>query len=206
MENIEGLGATFILDNNKDDKMEINKKFVDMFSAVIEIPGYKDAKGNLDKAELKELLMTRGAAVVAKMGKEFASTSSLIKLIQEEGVFAPLEDDRVIKYVGLSSDTPIEMDEVYKAVGTPIDIYQGENPVNTTCILTGLSYPYTVLDTIRQRVEGSQDTAKRNIQATSKARLDDNIDFLSETAESITPSGTTGSTKDDIFAKYRKAQ
>ena len=114
LEDIEGLGATFILDNNKDDKIEINKKFVDLFSAVLEIPTYKDIKGNIDRAEIKEMLSTRGASVIAKLGQSSSSTASLIKLITEEGIFAPVESDSVTKYIGLSAATDIEADALYR--------------------------------------------------------------------------------------------
>jgi hypothetical protein len=204
LENINGLGAAFILDNNKDDKIEINKKFVDLFSAVLEIPTFKDIRGNIDKAEIKELLTTRGAAVIAKTIANSAPAASLIKLIGGDGIFAQIEPDRVIKYIGMSSVTEIDMDAVYKEVGTPLDAFTGTNPVNTTCILTGLSYPYAYIESMRKRIDGGEEIITRNIEATHTQRLDADVNFLNKRTAADESKKTSASSKEELFAKYRK--
>ena len=201
LEDIEGLGATFVLDNNKDDKITINKRFVKAFSAFVEIPSHSDIRGNIDKAEVKELLATRGAAIIAKMDKNKTSTAKLIGQIAGDGrggvgngnnqnsshnnsnagnigIFAPIEPDRVIKYIGISMTESIDMDAIFKETGTPLDIYQGSNTKHTVCMLAGLSYPYTFLDSLKQKIEENQENIMRNLGATQTKRLSGDINFL----------------------------
>ena len=205
LEHIEGMCATFILDNNKGDKIAINRKFVDFFNALIEIPEHHDIRGNIDKAEIKELLGTRGAAVLIKMSKSTSTIAGLIKQIHS-GIFAPLEADRVIKYIGLSAVIPLDMDALYKETGLPLDIYQGKNPTHTVCMLCGLTYPYNILDIVRKKIEANQDTILKNLGATKTSRLADNINFLADpqAGQASDIPKPEKQTREDIFAKYKR--
>ena len=78
LEAIDGLGTAFILDN-KADRFTINQNFVDMFDSLVNIPEFSNVKGNIDTAEVKELLSTRGAAIISRMSKNTSNTSRLIK-------------------------------------------------------------------------------------------------------------------------------
>ena len=97
LEGIEGMGATFVLDNDGCsglDKFAINSTFFDLFNSLLKVPQYQSVKGNIDVAEVKELLSTRGAAIISKLPKGADGTKALIKSFKDN-IFAPLEDDRV---------------------------------------------------------------------------------------------------------------
>ncbi len=201
LESIENMCCTFILDNNTGDKLSINKTFADLFESFIEIPQFKSVKGNIDKAEIKELLSTRGAAHICKLGKTTSSTPRLISTIKEN-IFAPLEPDKVIKYMGISTVTNIDTDALIKEFGSCLDIYQSTNQIHTVCMLCGLSFPYSTLETIKSKVMSSQDDITRNLKATQENKLDDDINFVNRitTNSTIAPKSDTK----DIFAKYRR--
>jgi len=201
LEGIENACATFILDNNRADKFTINRDFVELFDSFIDIPQHKNMRGNIDVAEIKELLSTRGAAIISKMVKNTSNTPRLIKSISES-IFAPPETDRVIKYIGLSASTQIDLDAVIRETGTCLDVFQGTNPDSTICIFCGLSFPYTALKEIRAKVEVNREAITKSIAATKETQLTDGINFLSDVAnnKNVTPKTDVS----DVFAKYRR--
>ena len=201
IEEIENTCATFVLDNSRGDKFSINKSFVDLLNAFIGIPKHRHVRGNIDVAEVKELLSTRGAAIISKMGKNTSNTPRLIKSFKE-GIFAPPEADRVIKYIGLSSSTQIDLEAVMLETGTCLDIFQGNNPDNTICIFCGLTLPYTALAEMRKKVEDDREAVTKSLAATKETKLSDGINFLADTPSSKpTPSKSDVA---DVFAKYRR--
>jgi len=201
IEEIENTCATFVLDNSRGDKISINKTFVDLFNTFIDIPKHRHVRGNIDMAEMKELLSTRGAAIIGKMGKNTSNTPRLIKLFKES-VFAAPEADRVIKYIGLSASTKIDLDAVMLETGTCLDVFQGTNQENTIGIFCGLTLPYTALAEMREKVEGDREDVQKSLVATSKTKLTEGINFLVDTqAKKPIP---TKSEVSDVFAKYRR--
>ena len=68
------LCSIFILDNNqREDKLSINRSFANMFDSFINISNYSSIRGVIDIAEQKTLLETSGVAMIHKItlgGKE----------------------------------------------------------------------------------------------------------------------------------------
>ncbi|MCL1998186.1 MAG: hypothetical protein FWG65_05390 [Turicibacter sp.] len=131
LEGLEKLGATFVLDNNKDDKMWINSQFVRSFEEFIKIPTHRNIRGNVDVSELKEFLSARGAAIIGiskKDNKEKISSAKVIESLSNN-IFAPIEPDRVLKYVVLSALCQFDTNELKKSLGEWLDLYRGRNPV-----------------------------------------------------------------------------
>ena len=200
LEEVKNIGSTFILDNNKADKFSINKDFVSLFTSFIEIPKYHSSKGNIDITEIKELLSTRGATIISRMLKNSSDTSRLIKSFKEN-IFAPMETDRVIKYLGLSASTRIDIDAVIKEVGMCLDMFQGSNLEHTICILAGLTFPYSALQKIKEKVDNNRDIINKSLSATHETKLSDGINFLSNTKAKNKPEKAS---INDIFSKYRR--
>ena len=202
LEGIDGLGATFILDNEKAeaDKFSINDSFVELLDSLLKVPEYHNAKGNIDVAEMKELLSTRGAAVISKLTKNADDAKALIKSFREN-IFAPVEGDRIIKYIGLSALSSIDVSEVTVETGTCLEVFQGVNPINTVCVFCGLTYPYTELKKLKERVEENKEVIVK-MASTKAIRLDDGIDLADDLEEKQFVKSKKNVT--DVFAKYRK--
>jgi len=99
---IENIASTIIIDNAKGEKLHLNKQFVKMFQNFINIPRlHHDERGNIDRAEIEETLKARGMAVFAELPANVATTAALLDKFKR-GIFAPIEPDRVIKYVTIS--------------------------------------------------------------------------------------------------------
>jgi cell division GTPase FtsZ len=178
---IYGMASTFILDNDKNpDKLKLNSIFVNMFTRYLDIPAkYKSEKGNIDKAEIEETLKSRGMTIISSLGESNGSVSSLISSFSKN-IFAPIEDDRVIKYISLSGVENINIKELEKVVGTPIDTFRTYNEASTICMLAGLSYPQKRLDIIHTKVMDNKEVIKKNLSNPAQQKMKNDINFLNE--------------------------
>ena len=130
--------------------------------------------GNVDDAEIEQLLSTTGAAIISKLGKDKSDTQNLINTFHNN-VYAPIEDDKVIKYIGLiqpDKGKNIRIESICAEVGTPLDSYLGYEADSTLCVLTGLSLPYTKMQEIKEQIDASKDTIKRNLSAQNGNRME----------------------------------
>jgi tubulin-like protein CetZ len=200
LEQIKSKGCTFILDNNsKKDKLAINRSFVELFDSMVETLNYKSIKGNIDKSELKEMLTTEGCFIISKMGNKNASTSKLLNSIKES-IFAPLENDKVIKYVWLSTSIDIDHEDIKKEFGLFIDIFQNYNTDFTMLMLAGLSYPFGSLEKMKNRIIKSKEIVQKNLQEPKNNKLEEGINFLNSSDSKIEKPAVTKFN----FDKYRK--
>lgn len=94
---IEGIGSTFIIDNDKgSDKLNLNATFVSAFYAYTQIPKlYHSKKGNVDVAEVLESFKAHGMATI----KQFNNTAIEELVDIDKNIFAPLQHDKIIKYL-----------------------------------------------------------------------------------------------------------
>ena len=114
--------------------------------------------------------------------------------IEEENI------DKIIKYIGLINSgmgKGIRIEDIYEEVGTPLDTYIGYEADSTLCVLSGLSLPYTKMDEIREKIDASKDTIKRNITAQNNSRLTNNLGFFDEVSEK--PKEKKKSNRDMLF-------
>lgn len=168
------LASIFTLDNSRTNKFEINKIFADLFEEVIKIPECKDFRGNIDQRDLLKMLQTRGNAIIATANKENV-TSSLLRGL-ENNIFAPVEKDKSVVYIGLSLTEEINSLDIKKAVGNPFDLFTSYNNKGNIALLTGLSFPESRLEQIRSMINDNRE-AVYNALANSKKQITDTIDF-----------------------------
>lgn len=200
LEEVENIASTFVLDNNKKDMLALNNNFVELFDSMLEIPRYKDIRGNIDTSEIKEMLRTRGSFVICKINKTNGSSIKLLESLKNS-IFAPLENDNVVKYVALSMASKIDIEDIKREVGNFLDIYKGYNTNHTICLLSGLSYPISRLVEIRNKVIENKEDIQRNIKEPLESKLKQNIDFLNDTTVKTKKSSID---KKNIFAKFMK--
>ncbi len=178
---IQGMSSCFIMDNERhQDKLRMNSIFVNMLTRYFDIPDkYKSVKGNIDKAEVEETIKSHGMAIVSSLSETKGSTSALIASFGKN-IFAPIEDDRVIKYIALSGPDDICIPELQKVCGIPIDTYRAYSDTSTLCMLSGLNYPQKRLDIIHKIVIDHKDTITKNLKSPSQQRMKNDINFLDE--------------------------
>ena len=182
IEQLNEPGATFILDNDKNsNKMRINEMFFCYLDALLTNDSVSTL-GNLDNAEVEELISTPGMAIISKLGKNKSDTRQLISTFTNN-IYAPMEDDKVIKYIGLinsGNGRDIRIEDIYSEVGTPLDTFTGYEANFTICMLAGLSLCYTKMGEIKEIIDSNKDTIKRNLTAQNKGKLSDSIGFFDD--------------------------
>lgn len=174
-------GAIFILDNNKrEDKLSINRSFAGLFESFININAASSIRGVMDIAEQKALLETSGVAMIHKMANE---QSDLLATVNE-GIYATIEPNKKIKYIGLSqpdmkeNKDVVDINSVIDVVGQPIDTYMGYGNTETVLYLAGLSFPKTYIDNLKESIKADQEKAEKAMEDDDIC-MDGNINFLS---------------------------
>lgn len=201
---IENIAGSIIIDNARGEKLNLNRQFAKVFCDFIDIPRlYHDERGNIDRAEIKETLKAKGMTVLAELPSNNATTASLLDKLKKS-IFAPIEPDRVIKYIALSGAGTIDIGEMSKDIGIPVDVYRTYNEKMAVCCLSGLNYPVARLEEIYKKATEHQETILGNLSATSKSEMKKGVNFLnleSRTAEAEPKAGQRISRR-DLMKKY----
>lgn len=182
LSNIEGMAATFIIDNAKatKDHLSLNAPFVNMFYNFIQVPvHHSDRRGNIDKAEIEETLKARGMAIITEIPVKSSGTATVIESFKEN-IFAPMEPDRTVKYISISIAGNVDVTELEKETGVPLDIFQTYNEKSTICCLSGLSYPMERFNNIYQKVTENQAQILKNLESTGNTKdfMKKGVNFL----------------------------
>lgn len=162
LNNIQGLGATFLLDNSKhEDKFVINNKFVRDMDAFLNINNCSQL-GNLDKSEIKTLLSTPGVAVLSKQSKPKSTVADIINGVRN-GIYADIEAKSVM-YIGLStSNKSLQMTALEKEFGIPYDTFVGYSEATSVLMLTGLQFPLQRIKRFEDKVNSMSKVIQANM-------------------------------------------
>jgi len=200
---IEKLATVFTLDNEKLNKFTINTHFVSLFNTALDITNHLDTRGNIDKAELWEMLNTRGNAIITTCNSSSSTnlTSSIIKS-WEQNVFADIERDKSIVYMGLSLTADINLDDLKKYIGNPLDVFKNYNRDQTVTILSGLSFPKARINKIIDTLNNNKDTIKKNILNSKINKIDTSIDWLDDIEKPASKDTGIHINLEEIFSKY----
>ena len=200
-------GSIFVLDNNtREDKLSINRTFAVLFDSFINIEGASSIKGVLDIAEQKSLLETSGVAMIHRVGQD--GQNELLPIIKD-GIYAPLEPNKKVKYIGLSQPDAkdvISIDAVTDVVGKSLDTYMGfGNQTETVLYLAGLSFPKTYINDLKKSIMDEQERAQAILED-DDIEMDDDINFLASAKKSTVDKGTVkrSSHRDRLVASKNK--
>ena len=199
---IENIASTIVIDNSKGDKLQLNRNMVNVFYNLIEIPSRdNDERGNIDRAEIKETLAAKGMLMVTKLSVKESSTAAVIDSFKNS-IFAPIEPDRVIKYITMTSTGEVDLEAIEKEVGIPIDVFQTYNDNCTICCLIGLNYPKARLDRVYQLAMAHQEQIIKNLQATSENEMHRDVNFLAAMKKPATEQSKAKTSRRDLMKKY----
>ena len=162
---IKSIGSVFVLDNSKNNKEAVNKEFYTAFNNVINLPNYTSKKGNIDTAEVKEMLSMRGIANISVF--ENNDVSNIIKSLKRN-CFS-YQDNKKLVYMALSLKEDVDIDSLNRYVGIPYDIFTNYNTVKNTLFLSGMSFPADrikvikgIIDNQKKEMESIIDNSKNN--------------------------------------------
>lgn len=199
LETIEGGGATFIIDNNKNkEKLILNEQFACYLDAFLNCET-TSTRGVVDRAEIENVLSQKGTCIVNKQGSDKATTQTVIERIRDN-IYVPLEDDGVVANIALvNSNNNVRLNEIIESVGKPLATFEGWEADATVLAISGCSLPYKKLGEIKQKIEDDKDTIKKNLTATSERRLTGSIDFLGDLTVEKPKTEKVESTRDWLF-------
>ncbi len=199
---IEGIASVMAIDNSKGDRLALNQRLVSVFSDFIEIPNrHKDVRGNIDRAEIEETLKAKGMLVVTKVPAKESTTAAVLESFKKSA-FAPIEPDRVIKYMAISSAGDVDVDAMRKEVGIPVDVFRTYNDRSTICCLAGLNYPKTRLEAVYRKAVENQELILKNLQAVSEPGMKKGVDFLSSARPSAGEAVKPKASRRELMKKY----
>lgn len=176
-------GSILILDNNKrKDKLSINRSFAGLFDSFINIADVPSSiHGVIDIAEQKTLLETPGVAMIHKVVQN--EHSNLLATIND-GIYATIEPNKKIKYIGLSqpevkeNEGAVVINSVIDVVGQPIDTYMGYGNTETVLYLGGMSFPKTYINSLAESIKSEQEKAEKAMEEDNISM--DDINFLAK--------------------------
>lgn len=182
------LGSIFILDNNKrKDKLSINRSFAGLFDSFINIGDVPSSiYGVIDIAEQKTLLEISGVAMIHKVAQN--EQSNLLATVNE-GIYATIEPNKKIKYIGLSQPEAkedkgtIEISSVIDVVGQPIDTYMGYGNSETVLYLGGMSFPKTYINSLAESIKSEQEKAEKAMEDDDISM--DDLNFLANRKSTV---------------------
>ena len=90
--NIEGLGSVMFIDNNADNKQNINKHCANMLHAFLTNNSVSEY-GNVDEQEKRTMIATSGNFILSVLKADKVSDASVIERLTTKNIFAPLQKD-----------------------------------------------------------------------------------------------------------------
>lgn len=201
---IDKITSVFTLDNSKFDKFAINNAFVNLFVTALDIVNHRNIKGNIDVAEIWEMLITRGNIIITEVHSNNPNnlTSSIIKS-WEQNIFADIEKNKQIMYMGLSLTADVNIDDLRRFIGNPFDIFKNYNRDTTITILSGLLFPKTRIDKITSKLNSNKETIKNIFLNTKTNKINETFDWLKD-LENKQSENVVGDLDDlnEIMARY----
>lgn len=199
---IEDIASTLIIDNSNGDKLVLNQFLVNTFCNFVEIPNcFHDERGNIDRAEIEETLKAKGMLVITEVSAKDSTTAGVIDAVRKS-IFAPVEADRVIKYIAIATAGAVDIDAMRKEIGIPLDVFQTYNDKKTICCLSGLNYPRTRLDSIYERAVEHQNLILKNLMATSEGEMKKGVNFLPAGKKMVPEAARQKPSRRELMKKY----
>ena len=181
---VKGLGATFLLDNAKDDKFAINNRFVHEFDTFVTIKN-SSVHGNFDVSERKQILSCPGVAVLGKLSKARSTAPEIIDVLHG-GIYAEIEA-KSCYYLGvITSNKSLDINSISSALGGCYDTFLGISEATTVAMASGLQFPKNKILQFKNKFE----EAVKNINSSNFVQdltpLEP-LKGLSFTREQVTP-------------------
>lgn len=170
------LGSIFMLDNNAAEKLQINRTFATLITAVLCINN-KSLDGNMDLAEIETCLHCPSFSIIVATNAANGTTGYIVDILNRESNIFAKRDDKTVSIMGVSEavsakESKIDIAELRKAVGTAPTEYHGylSDSGENVVILSGLMMPYKRIDSLAESVEKEADSVQNSMKALTQVR------------------------------------
>lgn len=179
LQEIEGLGSAFFINNDaSSDYNYINNTFARMLDAFLTNDSYGEIN-NFDESEKIEMLRNSGATVLSLIGIDKES-SVLLEKLTKNGIFAPIETDRVCENIAIihsgKDNSDITASDVIAEVGKPANVFEGYNNGRSLVVASGLSYPVSHVRKLGELAQKVTEERQRSRNMSSQKLGDLEID------------------------------
>ena len=184
---IQGLGATFLLDNANEDKFTINQRFVNELDSFINIKN-SSVYGNIDMAERKQILSCPGISIIGKLSKPKSTASEIVHSLHN-GIYAKIES-KIAYYLGIStSNKSLDINSITKEFSGIYDVFSGISESTSIVIVAGLQFPLKRIERFKNKFEEMvQNINNTMIQQPPIIQPLQGLSFVErQTPQSITP-------------------
>ena len=189
---IPEMGALILADNEScnSDLDKINFNLVNMLDAFFTDNSSSNVS-NFDDSEKMKMLSDNGSFVIAMRSSSKAdpqdenkkgNTQDMINSLTASNIFLPIGNEQIVSHIGIinQKDNHIDENEIVKAVGTPENIFIGNNgTVNIVCA-SGLGFPTEYIAGMGKK---AMDEQKQRIEKKKSFNLLDDLEELETEAE-----------------------
>lgn len=173
---IENMGSVMFLDNNSGNKQTINSICTTMLNTFLSNNSVSEL-GNVDEQEKRTILSTHGSMVLSVLGNEKASAEKVVEMLTTNNIFAPIQKDGKCEYIGIiNSAKKINKDDIIKIVGIPRRTFEGYGSDKTITAISGLSFPFDHLNSIKEIAKQKHDE-RINVAKAIKANELEDLNF-----------------------------
>lgn len=184
LQEIEGLGATFFINNNiGKDYTSLNSTFTKFLDTFLTNDSYGELN-NFDESERLEMLKDSRMMVISLMGtKENQNLDQTLMLhkLTKDGIFAPIESNKVCENIAIihagRNNSDIDKDNVIAEVGKPKNVFEGYNGRSTLIAISGLDYPVSYVTKLGEMAKTAYEERQRNRKHVSKLG---SLDFMED--------------------------
>lgn len=162
---IPEMGAIIFVNNEACSDLEkINYNLVNMLDAFFSDDS-SASTSNFDDSEKLKMLSEHGAFVISMRSDYKAdgqdkkvSTQEMINSLTAKNIFLPINDDGIVSHIGIinQKDNHIDEKEIIKAIGSPENVFIGNNgTVNIVCA-SGLGFPVEYISDLGRKAMAEQ--------------------------------------------------
>ena len=185
---IPEIGALIFTSNEAcdSDLNKINYNLVNMLDAFFTDESSSNIS-NFDDSEKLKMLSDHGAFVIAMRSDKSdpqdankikkVSTQDMVNALTAKNIFLPINNDGIVAHIGIinQKDNHIDEKEIVTAIGTPENIFTGNNGnVNIVCA-SGLGYPTEYIASMGRKALGEQ---KQRLERKKSFEILDDLDEL----------------------------
>ncbi len=195
---IPEMGSIIFVNNEAcdSDLNKINYNLVNMLDAFF-TDDSTSSMSNFDDSEKLKMLSDHGAFVVAMRSDYKAdtqdankvkkvTTQDMINSLTANNIFLPIGNDKIVAHIGIINQKDNHMDEkeIEKAIGTPENIFIGNNGnINIVCV-SGLGFPTEYIANMGKKAIEEQ---KERLKRKKSSNLLDDLEELDAGSEISAP-------------------
>lgn len=160
---IPEMGAIIFVDNTSDTNLKkINVNLVNMLDAFFS-DNSSSSGSNFDDSEKLKMLKDNGAFVISMLAdkrsqNKIVTTQDMVNALTAKNIFLPINNDGIVNNIGIINqrENHIDEQEIVNAIGTPENIFIGNNgTVNIACA-SGLGFPVEYITNLGKKALAEQ--------------------------------------------------